>query len=858
MDSRNFTRLHRFLSIASLAVLLLLPLSGVALAGREAPTATAVTEAVALPAGAAIVMEADATRSAATDAYPNIESRLAQMMLAARAGDREQLATFSGERHLDVAAGTARVILEMGRSPEAHAVGGPTYEIVALPNGRTATIEHAPRIAIRPELAAAIAATGATYELAVDTLVQVLAPLDTLEALSKLADVAYVRLPYPAQQQELPARPQAQPFIGPAAPQVGAQTSEGVSLTGTAVWHTWPSDDGTGINLAVFDFGFTGYAARMATGDLPAGAVLKDYSAAYSFSPDTAGNEHGAACAEIAYDMAPDATVYLYAWDTDAEFASAVDDYRNNVTGKRVATMSISFVNAGPYDGTGTTTGPTTKVNQAQASGIFWANAAGNYQTQHYSWTSARYSTTNAVAFGTGNVEGIGPLGTTNLWNIASGTVLSFYLEWNDWNATRTGDQSNIDYDLYLIRYTGSGWTQVASSAGNQCTASVTPTEAIAYTVPAGGPYNYGLVIQRYVTGCTNNFGHWMQLFTFNGFYTEGTGMVSSFWYANACNSLTIPADADGAVATGATFWGEDGNAATTYGLETFSSQGPRNASGGTNPGTTVNKPDVVAPDGVSTATYGASNNQPYRTATSTGFWGTSAAAPHVAGIAATYWETYPSYTLAQLRNVVQTQALYKTDGGTCGGTLLATGECAPGTPDSGIQNNRFGWGRINRNPPSPQAVTLAGFSATAAAEGVTLAWETVSETENAGFNVYRADSSLAVGDDGSSGVDPLRMTGWVRVNETLIPALTPGSTQGNAYTWTDAAAPTGTTWYMLEDVDLNGAATRHEPVSVTVAEPNAVGMAGFGAAGTALPALGGLGALALAALAGAAARKRR
>ncbi len=167
----------------------------------------------------------------------------------------------------------------------------------------------------------------------------------------------------------------------------------------------------------------------------------------------------------------------------------------------------------------------------------------------------------------------------------------------------------------------------------------------------------------------------------------------------------------------------------------------------------------------------------------------------------------------------------------------------------------------------SPLAVDLASFTAAATSDGVTLAWETVSEVENAGFNVYRAAGG-SVGDrpqqeevgqdDGSSGIDPLRMTGWVRLNETLIPAATPGAAQGNVYTWTDAAATTGTTWYMLEDVDLNGAATRHEPVSVTVAEPNAVGMAGFGAAGTALPALGGLGALALAALAGAAARKRR
>ena len=101
-------------------------------------------------------------------------------------------------------------------------------------------------------------------------------------------------------------------------------------------------------------------------------------------------------------------------------------------------------------------------------------------------------------------------------------------------------------------------------------------------------------------------------------------------------------------------------------------------------------------------------------------------------------------------------------------------------------------------------------------------------------------------------------MAGWVRLNEMLIPALTPGSAQGNTYTWTDTAALTGTTWYMLEDVDLNGSTTQHEPVSVTVVEPNAVSMTTFGAAGTAMPALVGLAALAALALAGVGARRRR
>ncbi len=149
-----------------------------------------------------------------------------------------------------------------------------------------------------------------------------------------------------------------------------------------------------------------------------------------------------------------------------------------------------------------------------------------------------------------------------------------------------------------------------------------------------------------------------------------------------------------------------------------------------------------------------------------------------------------------------------------------------------------------------PLAVDLAGFTAAAGAEGVTLAWETVSETDNAGFNVYRA---------GSVADRPEQE--WVKLNDALIAAAAPGSSEGHSYAFTDATAAQGATyWYALEDVALDGTLTRHAPVSVTVAQPNAVGLAGFGAAPVAgaMPALAGLAALALAALAGVAARRRR
>ena len=171
-----------------------------------------------------------------------------------------------------------------------------------------------------------------------------------------------------------------------------------------------------------------------------------------------------------------------------------------------------------------------------------------------------------------------------------------------------------------------------------------------------------------------------------------------------------------------------------------------------------------------------------------------------------------------------------------------------------------------------PLAVELASFTANATGSGVTLAWETVSETDNAGFNVYRTGSvgdrpeqvGGSVGDRPEQEEHPELVEGWVKLNDVLIAAAAPGSSQGHSYTFTDATATQGATyWYALEDVALDGTATRHEPVVVTLAEPNAVGLAAFGAVGyaggwTGYYGLLALAAAALSAVAGAGLRRRR
>jgi len=103
--------------------------------------------------------------------------------------------------------------------------------------------------------------------------------------------------------------------------------------------------------------------------------------------------------------------------------------------------------------------------------------------------------------------------------------------------------------------------------------------------------------------------------------------------------SLSFPADSLDAITVGAIN-------ATTHNLEPYSSQGPTFGSGGTCSGGST-KPDIAAYAWVSTVSYGLG-----------WFNGTSAATPHVAGAAALVKEAYPSYSVSQLQNYLETNAV--------------------------------------------------------------------------------------------------------------------------------------------------------------------------------------------------------
>ncbi len=145
---------------------------------------------------------------------------------------------------------------------------------------------------------------------------------------------------------------------------------------------------------------------------------------------------------------------------------------------------------------------------------------------------------------------------------------------------------------------------------------------------------------------------------------------------------------------------------------------------------------------------------------------------------------------------------------------------------DSGLASGETIWtmrGFLNATydfgfSSTPTAITLASFTATPQGAAILVVWETASELDNLGFNLYRSASPAGP---------------WEQLNAELIPAQAPGAVFGALYEWLDeTAAPDVVTYYRLEDLDISGVSTFHGPVSATATAPTAVTLTAFGARG--------------------------
>jgi len=398
---------------------------------------------------------------------------------------------------------------------------------------------------------------------------------------------------------------------GEEGPAPGA-TTEALDLIGAASWH----DDGyrgAGVKVGVLSTGFGGYEGLLGT-ELP-DTVTTHWADSIGGPGSTTP---GTAAAEVVCDVAPDADLYLANFSTHAEWDAAIDWFVSE--GVDVAVETGGFT-GGPVDGTSSYA---RKLDAAHDDGLLFCQAAGELGQRHWSGPFQDINGNDYLDFVAGTDEG-------NDLYAMEGSSIRLSLWWDDpW-----GGSSN-DYDLCLFDDT---WgTELASSESRQ-NGNDNPLESLSFT--AGYTGWYKVAVRSYDSDRSATF--------------DLASYRHNLQHRIPAGSLLVPGDSTTALTVGAVPWSNPDE------LESFSSRGPT--------GDGRVKPDLVAPDGVTTS-LGVYTN-------------TTCAAAHVAGAAALVLCRYTDWSIDEAQWFLEATAV----------DLGATGK-----------DNEFGSGRVHLPEDAPDA----------------------------------------------------------------------------------------------------------------------------------------------------------
>jgi subtilisin family serine protease len=387
-------------------------------------------------------------------------------------------------------------------------------------------------------------------------------------------------------------------------------------------------------------------AALIASGDLPA-----DTSVLPGQQGPANGSNEGTAIMEIVHDLAPGAALmFATAVRSPASFADNIIALQQ--AGARVIVDDVSWTSEGAFqDGI-----VAQAVNQVTAAGVVYVSSAGNGGSVTFGnsgvWEGdfQPNGSTSTILGEPGLVHNFGTVGSPQNFDRLIGAPGFISLQWSD----PLGGSTN-DYDLFILNSAGTTLKafSVAAQTGSQNPYEAIPIGSNCGTAQASGycpALNDQIIVVLY-----EGERRALRLNTHRGQLSIGT-TGATFGHNAGANT----------VSTAATYWNSARTGTRPFvGLanpnEYFSSDGPRkifftpagtpltpgNFLFATNGGETLQKPDVTAADGVSTRTPGFLP-----------FFGTSAAAPHVAGIAALIRSVQPGWTQAQVVDALRATAL--------------------------------------------------------------------------------------------------------------------------------------------------------------------------------------------------------
>ncbi len=390
----------------------------------------------------------------------------------------------------------------------------------------------------------------------------------------------------------------------------GSALSEGDEALNAAAARTRFNVNGSGIRIAVISDGIVGLQEAQQLGEAPKLVDAEAFGAG-----SLGGGEEGTAMIEVIHDLAPGAAISFAAVETDLDHIAAVKHYAQIVD---IIVDDVAYPL--PADQRSEVSRNTTAALEHPDWPLrVYVTSAGNWAESHWSdgWRPGvdgrrlGLPTPGAThRFGAANEkDGAEPLlGSGNGFQVQDGDRILVVLFWDD-----AWDRSSNDYNLYLVSDDGE---VIASGETTQGIGSENhePREYIEHRHQGEEATLYAVIQNPYNDAAPAT----LDLFVFN---TGGPRPELAYFTPDA--SLLAQSDAGGAITVAAVNVGAQTVAA-------YSSRGP-----------TLNgldKPDLAAVDLVTVSEI---------TAYSPRFRGSSAAAPHVAAVAALLLEAQPALLAA-------------------------------------------------------------------------------------------------------------------------------------------------------------------------------------------------------------------
>ncbi len=433
------------------------------------------------------------------------------------------------------------------------------------------------------------------------------------------------------------------------APFIGSVTSQ-CYITHGANQAVQLGYDGTGVKVGVLSDSATParVAALIASGDLPPDVTVVP-------GQEGTGEDEGTAIMEIVHDLAPGAKLFFAtAFTSESSFADNIRTLRFTY-GCDIILDDVSYFDEGVFQDSIVAQA----VNDVTADGaLYFSSAAnsGNLTNGSGTWEGDFKDGGDAGRL-IDAVEGLpvrihdfSASATPRLYDSLTATSTFFGLQWSD-----PLGASNNDYDFFVLDSTGANIKafSIDTQAGAQ-----DPFEYIEQGNKCGTASASGYcpaVGDRLIVVLYNGSPRALHIDTERGRLSIGTS-GATFGHNAGLNTVTMAATYWNSAHTGTQPFTGFANP-----TEYFSSDGPRkifyNPDGseitpgnylfGTNGGTTLQKPDLTAADGIFTKTPGFLP-----------FFGTSAATPHAGAIAALVKSANPSLTNAQIRDIMTSTAL--------------------------------------------------------------------------------------------------------------------------------------------------------------------------------------------------------